>query len=149
MNQTQQFCTFFLDKHWFGIPVEKVQEVLRYDAMTSVPLAPRDVCGLINLRGQIVMVIDLRRRLTLPDREPQQRGTHVIVQTGGETVSFLVDDMGDVRDVDATQFESKPGTIRGIQREIITGIYKLPERLLLALDVEKVQLSAKPLRDDD
>ena len=102
MNESRQYCTFFLDNHCFGIPVEKVQEVLRYQAMTSVPLAPREVCGLINLRGQIVTVIDLRTRLKLPARKPNSVGTNVIVRTADEVVSFLVDAMGSVDAVQAT-----------------------------------------------
>lgn len=140
MTESRQFCTFFLDKHCFGIPVDEVQEVLRYHAMTSVPLAPREVCGLINLRGQIVTVIDLRRRLNLPDREPQPRGTNVIVQTGDEVVSLLVDEMGNVQYVEESQFELPPDTLQGVPRELITGTYKLQERLLLVLDVAKVSL---------
>ena len=116
MNESRQFCTFFLDKHCFGVPVDKVQEVLRYQAMTPVPLVPREVRGLINLRGQIVTVIDLRRRFNLPDREPQRRGTNVIVQTGDEVVSLLVDEMGNVQYVQESQFELPPETLQGVAR---------------------------------
>ena len=140
MNESRQFCTFFLNKHCFGVPVEQVQEVLRCHAMTSVPLAPREVCGLINLRGQIVTVIDLRTRLKLPDRKPLSGGTNVIVRTGDEVVSLLVDEMGSVQDVEESQFELPPDTLRSVSREFITGTYKLRERLLLVLDVAKVRL---------
>ena len=140
MTESRQFCTFFLNKHCFGVPVEQVQEVLRYHAMTSVPLAPREVGGLINLRGQIVTVIDLRTRLKLPDRKPLSGGTNVIVRTGNEVVSLLVDEMGSVQYVEESQFEPPPDTLRGVSRAFITGTYKLPESLLLVLDVAKVSL---------
>ena len=68
MASSQQFCTFFLDGHFFGTPVPQVQEVIQYQVMTRVPLAPSVVSGMINLRGQIVSAIDLRRRLGFPDR---------------------------------------------------------------------------------
>jgi purine-binding chemotaxis protein CheW len=142
MNKSQQFCTFYVDKHCFGVSVDKVQEVLRNQPMTSVPLAPREVCGLINLRGQIVTVIDLRRCLNLPDRE-QQGGTNVIMQTGDDIVSLLVDEMGNVEYVKESQFELPPDTMRGDQRELIMGTYKLPEKLMLVLDVERVVVSEK------
>ena len=137
MNESKQFCTFFVDKHCFGVSVDKVQEVLRSQPMTSVPLAPREVCGLINLRGQIVTVIDLRRCLNLPDRQ-HQAGTNVIVQTGDGVASLLVDEIGNVEDVTDSQFELPPNTMRGDQRELIKGVYKLPEKLLLVLDVASV-----------
>ena len=117
-----------------------VQEVLRYHPMTRVPLAPREVCGLINLRGQIVTVIDLRRRLNLPDRESQPHGTNVIVQTGDELVSLQVDEMGTVQTVEKSQFELPPGTLQGASGELITGTYKLQERLLSVLDVAQVSM---------
>ena len=137
MNESKQFCTFFVDKHCFGVSVDQVQEMLRRQPMTSVPLAPREVCGLINLRGQIVTVIDLRRCLNLPDRQ-QQAGTNVIVQTGDGVASLLVDEIGNVEDVTDSQFELPPNTMRGDQRELIKGVYKLPEKLLLVLDVASV-----------
>ena len=67
MAKTQQFCTFFLQDQFFGVPVQQVQEVIRYQDMTRVPLVPRVIRGLINLRGQIVMAVDLRRRFGMPD----------------------------------------------------------------------------------
>ena len=68
MAGTQQFCTFFLQGHFFGVPVQQVQEVIRYQQMTRVPLVPEVVRGLINLRGQIVTAVDLRRCLAMPER---------------------------------------------------------------------------------
>lgn len=149
MSPPRKYCTFFLAGHCCGVPVEQVQEVLRHHQMTRVPLAPPEVRGLINLRGQIVMVIDLRRRLNLPDRTPQQRGTNVVVWAGDEAVSFLVDEMGDVRNVDATQFESPPDTLRGVPRRFILGTYKLKDRLLLALDVEKAADVRPDIQESD
>jgi purine-binding chemotaxis protein CheW len=138
MHESGQYCTFFLAAHCFGLPVKRVQEVLRYQPMTFVPRAPREVRGLLNLRGQIVTVIDLRRRLNLPEREPQLNGINVIVQTGNELVSLLVDGMGRVQTVHASQFELPPDTLQGNSRELITGTYRLHEKLLLVLDVAAV-----------
>lgn len=133
----QQFCTFVLDDLYFGVEVLKVQEVIRYQDMTRVPLAPGVVQGLINLRGQIVTAIDLRRRLELPDRSDDARPMNVVVRTADGVVSLLVDEIGDVVEVDDASFERPPDTISGAARALVTGVYKLKDRLLLALDVEQ------------
>lgn len=143
MADAYQYCTFFLDGHYFGIDVLKVQEVIRYQPLTRVPLAPAVVRGLINLRGQIVTAIDLRRRLDLPDWPADRLPVNVVVHTGDGAVSLLVDEIGDVLEVPEKQFESPPETLRGRARELVRGAYKLPERLLLILDTERaVDLSS-------
>lgn len=137
MADEHQYCTFYLDGHYFGIDVLKVQEVIRFQQMTRVPLAPAVVRGLINLRGQIVTGIDLRRRLGLKDRPADQLPVNVVVQTGDGAVSLLVDEIGDVVEVSEKQFEPPPETLRGPARQLVRGAYKLPERLLLILDTDR------------
>jgi purine-binding chemotaxis protein CheW len=137
MANLKQFCTFYLDKLLFGVEVGKVQEVIRYQEMTPVPLAPPVVSGLINLRGQIVTALDLRRRLDMPEREAEKLPLNVVVRTGEEAVSLLVDEIGDVLEVDDDTFEAPPETLQGEARELIRGVYKLKDRLLLMLDTEK------------
>jgi purine-binding chemotaxis protein CheW len=138
MTGPGQFCTFFLDGLFFGLEVRRVQEVLRYQEMTRVPLAPPVVRGLINLRGQIVTALDLGRRLELPERPDGQRPMNVVVRTDGGAMSLLVDDIGDVLEVEADAFERPPETLKGVARDLIRGAYKLPGRLLLILNTEKV-----------
>jgi purine-binding chemotaxis protein CheW len=137
MATSSPFCTFFLDELLFGVVVPKVQEVLRSLEMTQVPLAPPAVRGLINLRGHIVTAIDLRRRLGLGERPPDQCPINVVVQTEDGTVSFLVDTIGDVQEVEEDTFEPPPATLTGAARELICGTYKLKDRLLLVLDTER------------
>jgi purine-binding chemotaxis protein CheW len=138
MNQrTRQFCTFYVDNLFLGIDVQQIQEVIRYQGMTRVPLAPAAVSGLINLRGQIVTAIDLRRRLDLPLRKPDESPMNVVVRDGENAVSLLVDRIGDVLEVDDDLFESPPSTVRSSARELIIGAYKLPDRLLLVLDTDR------------
>lgn len=134
---TRQFATFLLDRYYFGVEVLKVQEVIRYQDMTHVPLAPGVVQGLINLRGQIVTAIDLRRRLDLPERADGVQPMNVVVRTSDGVVSLLVDEIGDVIEAAQADFERAPETIHGAARELVTGVYKLKDRLLLALDVER------------
>ncbi len=137
MSRQQQFCTFYLDGMFLGVEVEKVQEVIRYQQMTRVPLAPRVVRGLMNLRGQIVTAIDLRRRLELAERGEQKLPMNVIVRTEDGPTSLLVDEIGDVLEVEDASFEPPPETLRGVAHDLIRGAYKLKGSLLLALDTEK------------
>jgi purine-binding chemotaxis protein CheW len=132
-----QLCTFRLGDLLLGIDVQQVQEVIRFQKMTRVPLAPRVVEGLINLRGQIVTAIDLRYRLGLPARDPESLPINVVIRTSDGAVSLLVDDIGDVVEVDDAHFEPTPPTLNSCLREAVHGVYKLEERLLLLLDVER------------
>lgn len=137
MAGERQFCTFRLGDLFLGIDVLQVQEVLRTQAMTRVPLAPRAVRGLINLRGQIVTAIDLRERLGLSPLEDGRQAMNVVVRTDDGAVSLLVDDIGDVLEADGGSCEAPPETLRGEARELIPEVYKLPDRLLLILDTER------------
>ena len=143
MKTQELYCTFYLDKLFLGIDVLKVQEILLYQETTPVPLAHPVISGLINLRGQVVTAMDLRLRLGLTERDPEQLPVNVIVQTKGDTVSLLVDEIGDVVEVEDSAFEPPPETITGIIRDLIDGAYKLDGQLLLVMDAEKtMDLSA-------
>ncbi len=137
MPVVRQLCTFFLDDLYFGVDVLKVQEVIRYQEMTRVPLAPPVVRGLINLRGQIVTAIDMRKRLNLQALPDGQLPMNVVISTDDGPVSLLVDAIGDVLEVDQDLYERPPETLRGQIREMIQGAYKLNGRLLLTLDSDR------------
>jgi len=139
----QQFCTFLIQGLMYGVEVETVQEVIRHQEMTGVPLAPDVVAGLINLRGQIVTAIDLRRRLGVGERREGELPTNVVVRTGDGAVSLLVDEIGDVVEVEEKDFEEVPDTLASASRELIRGVYKLNNELLLVLDTQRsVNISA-------
>jgi len=135
--RARQFCTFFLEGHYFGVPVHQVQEVLRYQEMTEVPLVSRVVRGLINLRGQIITAVDLRRQLGMKDRPENQKPMNVIMRTDEGAFSLLVDEIGDVIEVEESSFEPPPDTLQGVARGMLRGVHKLPNRLLLILDPER------------
>jgi purine-binding chemotaxis protein CheW len=137
MANTSQFCTFYLDKLLFGVELKGVQEVIRSLEMTTVPLAPRVVSGLINLRGQIVTAVNLRRRLELEAAPPGTAFMNVVVRSVDGAVSLLVDEIGDVVEVEENTFEPPPETLRPSVRNILLGIHKLKGRLLHVLDIEK------------
>jgi purine-binding chemotaxis protein CheW len=137
MSETSQFCTFLLDGRYFGVEVQQVQEVIRYQTITRVPLASPVVSGLINLRGRIVTAIDMRRRLGLPDRASDKLPMNVVVRAGDDAVSLLVDEIGDVIEVPNDKFEKPPETLRGVARTLVEGAYKLDDRLMLVLDTKR------------
>jgi purine-binding chemotaxis protein CheW len=136
-NLNRQFATFFMKDLFFGIEVRKVQEVLRAQEMTRVPLAPAVLRGLINLRGQIVAAIDMRQRLSLGPRTADQDPMNMIVRAEDGAVSLLVDEIGDVIDVVAESYEPVPETMAPHLKQLVEGVYKLDGRLLLVLDTER------------
>jgi purine-binding chemotaxis protein CheW len=150
LTNRRQLCTFFLDDQMFGLDVLRVQEINRIQQLAPVPLAPPAVRGLINLRGQIVTAIDLRECLGFPPldpatRDPVTRPVNIIIPSDEGPVSFLVDEVGDVIDVDDRDFEPPPATLDPAAKAYTRGVYKLPDRLLLVLEIEPIlQLTASP-----
>ena len=132
-----QLVTFTLDRLHFGVEVRHVQEVIRYQTMTRVPKAPAVVEGLINLRGQIVTAIDMRARVGLASRDAAHLPMNVVIRSADGVASLLVDEIGEVVEVDAAQLEPAPLSVTERIRDVIGGVYKLHGMLLLELDVER------------
>jgi len=132
------YATFRLGKHVLGVEVDKVQEVFTAREMTGVPLAPFAVSGLINLRGHIILTIDLRKRLGFPDRKPEEEVMSIVVITEEGPVNLLVDAIGDVIEVSPDLFEPPPSTLDKTLSETVKGVYKLKEHLLLTLSTEAI-----------
>ncbi len=137
-EQSRQYSTFYVSDLFFGIDVLNVQEVLRYQEMTRVPLAPDVIEGLINLRGQIVTAVDLRRRLNVKPRDNGNTPMNIVVRSEEGAVSLLVDEISDVLEVNPASYEPPPQNLPPEQRELIEGLYKLDGRLLLILNTERV-----------
>ncbi len=135
-----QYCTFRLGGHLFGVPVETVQEVLRQQDLTKVPLAPDAVSGLINLRGQIVITVDLRTQIGLPPRPAGEPATNVVVRTSEGTTSLQVDEIGDVLEPELDLFEAPPETVPSRVRDLVVKVCKLEHDLMLVLDTDKAVL---------
>jgi purine-binding chemotaxis protein CheW len=135
-----QFCTFFLNQIYFGIDVMQVQEVIRYQETTPIPLAANDIKGLINLRGQIITVIELKRRLSMNNEATtdEQTSFNIILENDSQPVSLLVDKMGDVIEVDHRDIEPTPSTLKGKISQMLQGAYKFQNEFLLILDIEKI-----------
>lgn len=130
-----QLATFRLDGQLYGVDVSRVQEALRLQSPTPVPHSSPAVAGLVNLRGQVVLLIDLRARLGrepfAADAEPMM----MVVKLDGEPVSLLVDQVGEVLEVDGDTVKPSPPTLDPALREVVQGVYALDGDLLLHLDV--------------
>ncbi|MGA8937677.1 MAG: chemotaxis protein CheW [Acidobacteriaceae bacterium] len=135
----RQFATFHVADMFMGIELSRVQELMRYQEMAPVPLAPATVEGLINLRGQIVTALNMRRIFSLPpmnatDRKPM----NIVIRTEGGAVSFLVDEICDVLDVRQDTWTQLPANFPAVQRTFLQGVYQLESRLLMVVDTERV-----------
>ena len=134
-----QLSTFHVGGYLFGVEVALVQEIVRMQPITPVPLSPPEVAGLINLRGEVLPVLDVRARLGLPPPPGGAQGQiHVVVRVDEEPVSLLVDEIGGVQEVSQVPFEATPTTVDAHVRHLLLGAYTLPDRLLLSLDARKV-----------
>ena len=138
VEASRQYSTFYVGDKFFGVEVLKVQEVLRYQEMTRVPLSPPVIEGLINLRCQIVTAVDMRRTLKLDPRAADRTPMNMVVRSEDGAVSLLVDEIGDVVEPPQDSYESAPETMRAEQKEVIDGVYKLDSGLLLVLHTERV-----------
>jgi len=137
MSTACPYATFRVGGHCLAIPVLEVQEVLRGQRLTPVPLAPDAVSGLINLRGQIVPALEMRRLLRLPPRESEVDPLSIVVRTEHGAVSLQVDEIGDVLELDGSTFELPPHNVDPHVRSRLAGVYKLKDRLLLVLDIRR------------
>ena len=141
-EETKQYSTFRIADLLLGIEVVKVQEVIRNQEMTVVPLAPGAIEGLINLRGQIVIAIDTRRSLGLPRSPHGALPMNIVIHSEDSAVSLLVDEIGDVIDVPVSAYAAVPDNMPSEQRELIEGVYDLNEGLMLVLDTVRVLQNA-------
>jgi purine-binding chemotaxis protein CheW len=135
MNQLRQYCSLTVGDLVLGIGVGEIQEVIKGSSITPVPLAHPAIRGLINLRGQIVTAIDLRRRLGLEPMDADREATVMVLGSADEAMALVVDSVGDVVEVDISSFETPPETLRGEARRMIEGAYKLERSLMLILDL--------------
>ena len=133
-----QLSTFHVGKYLFGVDVSLVQEVVRLQQMTPVPLAVPEIAGLINLRGEVLTAIDLRARLGLPPADNGREPVNIVIRVDDEPVSLLVDEIGGVLEVSQVPFEQTPATVDERVRDLLLGAYTLPDRLLLSLNAKRV-----------
>jgi len=133
-----QLSTFHVGKYLFGVDVSLVQEVVRLQSITPVPLASPEIAGLINLRGEVLTAIDLRVRMGMAKAVSHRDPVNVVIRVDNEPVSLLVDEIGGVLEVAQVPFEQTPSTVDERVRDLLLGAYTLPDRLLLALNARRV-----------
>lgn len=139
---TRLYATFRVDDTFFGVDATDVQEVLRTQPMTRVPLSSSEVKGLINLRGQVVVAIDLRERLGYAAPPEGAEQLNVVVRTDHGPVSLIVDDIDDVLEADDDLLEAPPATLQGPTRDLVTAVHKLDDQLLMVVDVKRTVTNA-------
>jgi len=137
-KDVQDFVSFTIEKQLFGVPILKVQDILKPDSIASIPLAPPEIKGSINLRGRIVTVIDVRVRLGLEPREDSGDSMGVTVEQHQDLYTLLVDKIGDVVSLSNDKFEKNPGTLDSTWREFASGVYRLEKSLMVVLDVDRL-----------
>lgn len=130
-----EFLTFYVGKQLFGVPVLSVRDVLKPQSLARIPLAPKEVAGVINLRGRIITTIDVRCRLGLKPFDESMQSMSVVVNYGDELYSLMVDGVGDVISLSAGAYENNPATISPKWRDFSNGIYHLDSELMIVLDI--------------
>jgi purine-binding chemotaxis protein CheW len=135
---TEQLLLFAVDQLSLAIPVDRIEEVLRRHPTTKVPLAPSGVGGLVNLRGSIVMAVDLRDRLVCPPPDPDTQPMHIVARSGNDIFSLLVDRIDDVHIVERSSRAPIPERLSPTVRAYTVGVYPFPDRLVLELDVDRL-----------
>lgn len=138
MTGGAQMCTFRVSEFLLGLEVRHIREIATHRELTRVPLAPERVAGLLNLRGEVITVVDLRRRLGLEEQRSGVAPVHVIISHPDGPVSMMVDGVDDIVEVSDDNFEPPPTTISADAREGLRGVYKLDAELLLALRLDWV-----------
>jgi purine-binding chemotaxis protein CheW len=137
-SDAEAFVTFTVAGQMFGVPVIRVQDILTPDAIAPVPGSPKQVRGLINLRGRIVTVIDMRTHLSLPKAEASQGGMCVTVEARGDFYTLFVDSVGDVITLPSNLREGNPATLDAVWRDVADAVYRTDQGLLVALNVDRL-----------
>lgn len=133
-----EYVTALIGGQLFGLPILRVQDVFAPERLTKVPLAPAEIAGVLNLRGRIVTLVDMRRRLGLEHGADQSRTMAIGVESRGESYGLLIDSIGEVLKLDDLACEPNPSNLDPRLASVSTGIYRLEGQLLMVLDVDRV-----------
>jgi purine-binding chemotaxis protein CheW len=134
----QQLVVFQLGAELYGVEIARVHEIIRLQAVTRVPHAPAFVEGVINLRGKVIPVVDLRRRFGLPLAEHTRASRIVVVEIGDQVVGIVVDGVSEVLRVNHATIEPPSPVVAGVDSDYLHGIAKLPDRLVILLNLDRV-----------
>jgi len=137
-EQLSEFVTVTISNHLFGLPISRVQDVFVPERLTRVPLAPPDVAGVLNLRGRVTTVIEMRSRLDLGTRQPGQPVMAIGIEFKGESYGLLVDSVGEVMQLQGGTREANPSNLDPRLARVASGVYRLEGQLMIVLDVDRV-----------
>lgn len=137
-HESMDFVTVEIAGQLFGIPVHMIHDVFSPQSITQVPLAPTEVAGVLNLRGRIVTAVDVRTALGLPQREDQSSPMAVGIEKKGESYGLIIDDVGEVLSLKASEFENNPPNLDSRWKNVSRGVFRLEGRLLVIFDVDRV-----------
>ena len=143
MTGELHLVTFRIGAELFGVPIAMVQEIVRVPAITRIPQAPEFVEGVINLRGRVITVVDMRKRLNqagLPREQSNwvRKSRILVIESGGRLVGVIVDEVAEVLKLPGERVEQAAPLVAGLNNQYITGVGKLEDRLLILLDIEKI-----------
>lgn len=144
-SELLQLVTFTISEEEFAIDILKVQEIIRVMEITKVPNSPPFVDGVINLRGKVIPVIDLRRRFGMESRPHDSQTRIIVIDLHSMIVGFVVDGVSEVLRIQSNTVEPPPAVVAGVESEYIKGVGKLDDRLLILLDLDKL-LTGEELR---
>ena len=136
--QTQQVVAFSLADEDYAVPIKNVKEIILIDGITQVPQMPHFILGVINLRGQVIPVIDLRKRLNLTVAEINEQSRIMVSRIDGRIVGLVVDAVSQVMKIDPKQIQDPPETIASVTSDYITGIAKISEQMIICLDLQRI-----------
>ena len=134
----QEYLTFTLGREEYAIDILRVQEIRGYDQVTAIANAPPFIKGVINLRGTVIPIIDLRRRFGLEPKAGDTDTRIIVIEINGMTVGFVVDSVSEVLRIPANTVEPAPAVVSGLDSDYISGVGKLEDRLLILLDLDKL-----------
>lgn len=136
--ELMQLVTFSIGEEEFGVDILKVQEIIRMMEITKVPRAPDFVEGVINLRGKVIPILDLRRRFGLVTRDHDKHTRIIVIEISNMIVGFVVDSVSEVLRIPSNTVEPPPPVVSGLESEYISGVGKLADRLLILLDLDRL-----------
>ncbi|MAK62593.1 MAG: chemotaxis protein CheW [Ponticaulis sp.] len=135
---SQEYITLWIGGQLFGASVARIHDVFAPTSITPVPLAPREVAGLLNLRGRIVTAIDARSRLGLEPRDPDASIMAIGIEKGNESFGLIIDEVGEVLSLQSEDREDVPNNLDPVWGQIASGVYRLEDRLLVVMDIDKI-----------
>lgn len=144
-----QLVTFSLGQEEYGVPILQVQEIIKFTEITKVPRSPDFVKGVINLRGHVIAVIDLREKFGLHEKTVDKHTRIIIVESQGSTLGLIVDNVNEVKKVKNVMIDAPPAIVSGISSEFIQGVARLDNlgaRLLIIIDLDKVLSTSEAVR---